>query len=122
MEILDLNLLNFRNFTSRKFVFDKSLTVIIGANGSGKSNILEAVSLVCGQRPVHIESDLDLVRFGKSEAKISSRVEVFGSEVFDREAQVFDSEVTQTRGTESVQDLRRLPASAGISSQFHYKS
>jgi len=106
MEILDLNLLNFRNFTSRKFVFDKSLTVIIGANGSGKSNILEAVSLVCGQRPVHIESDLDLVRFGKSEAKISSRVEVFGSEVFDREAQVFDSEVTQTRGTESAQARR----------------
>ena len=78
MEILDLTLTNFRNFTSRKFVFDKSLTVIIGANGAGKSNILEAISLVCGQRPVHIESDLDLVKFGKSEAKISSRVEGSG--------------------------------------------
>jgi len=78
MEILDLTLTNFRNFTSRKFVFDKSLTVIIGANGAGKSNILEAVSLVCGQRPVHIESDLDLVKFGKSEAKIGSRVEGSG--------------------------------------------
>src|SRR3989344_8893984 len=78
MEILDLTLTNFRNFTSRKFVFDKSLTVIIGANGAGKSNILEAVSVVCGQRPVHIESDLDLVKFGKSEAKIGSRVEGSG--------------------------------------------
>jgi len=78
MEILDLTLVNFRNFTSRKFVFDRNLTVIIGANGAGKSNILEAISLVCGQRPVHIESDLDLVKFGKSEAKISSRVEGSG--------------------------------------------
>ncbi len=85
MEILDLSLLNFRNFTSRKFVFDKNLTVIIGANGAGKSNILEAISLVCGVRPTHIESDLDLVRFGKSEAKIGSRVQAFGSEVFDDE-------------------------------------
>src|SRR3989338_358852 len=81
MEILDLTLTNFRNFTSRKFVFDKNLTVIIGANGAGKSNILEAISLVCGVRPTHIESDLDLVRFGKSEAKIGSRVQAFGSEL-----------------------------------------
>src|SRR3989344_2497433 len=40
MEILSLALYNFRNFSSKKIVFDKDLTVIIGPNGSGKINIL----------------------------------------------------------------------------------
>lgn len=75
MEILNLSLKNFRNFSSHKFVFDKNLTVIIGPNGSGKSNILEAISLLCGIRPAHIESDLDLVRFGKSEARVECAVQ-----------------------------------------------
>lgn len=75
MEILNLTLSNFRNFSSKKFVFDKGLTVIIGPNGAGKSNILEAISLICGMRPTHVESDLDLIRFGKSEARIESKVE-----------------------------------------------
>lgn len=74
MEILELNLANFRNFVSQKIVFDKNLTVIIGPNGSGKSNILEAVSLLSALRPIHIEGDVDLVKFGKSEAKVEGRV------------------------------------------------
>lgn len=75
MEILELSLTNFRNFSSKKIDFDKNLTVIIGPNGSGKTNVLSAISLICGLRPVQIETDLDLVKFGKSEAKIQSRVE-----------------------------------------------
>src|SRR3989344_5981657 len=74
MELLTLSLSNCRNFALKKIDFDKNLTVIIGPNGSGKSNILEAISLLCGIRPMRIETDLDLVKFGKSEAKIESRV------------------------------------------------
>jgi len=74
MELLTLSLSNCRNFALKKIDFDKNLTVIIGPNGSGKSNILEAISLLCGIRSMRIETDLDLVKFGKSEAKIESRV------------------------------------------------
>src|SRR3989344_1968791 len=76
MEILNLHLLNFRNFPSKKIEFSSTLTVIIGPNGAGKSNILEAVSLLSGIRPARIETDLDLVKFGKSEAKIESKVKI----------------------------------------------
>ncbi|OGE08129.1 hypothetical protein A3A60_04400 [Candidatus Curtissbacteria bacterium RIFCSPLOWO2_01_FULL_42_26] len=75
MAILELLLFNFRNFASKRIIFDEKLTVIIGPNGSGKSNILEAVSLLSAARPMHIEGDIDLVKFGKSEAKVESRVE-----------------------------------------------
>lgn len=74
MEILNLTLSNFRNFSVQKIVFDKHLTVIVGPNGAGKSNILEAVSLLSGIRSNRVETDLDLVRFGKSEAKIEGVV------------------------------------------------
>lgn len=75
MEILSLNLHNFRNFSGRAFIFSPKLTVMMGPNGSGKSNILEAVSLLSGMRPLLAATDLDLVKFGKSEAKIEGRVE-----------------------------------------------
>ena len=75
MEILNLALSNFRNFSSKKIVFDSKLTVILGKNGSGKSNIQEAIAIVSGIRPTRVETDLDLVKFGQSEAKITALVE-----------------------------------------------
>lgn len=74
MDILELSLVNFRNFLKKNIEFDKKLTVIVGPNGSGKSNILEAICLLSGARSERVETDLDLVSFGKDEAKIESRV------------------------------------------------
>lgn len=78
MEIVRLNLSNFRNFAGRSFTFEGKLSVIIGPNGSGKSNILEAVSLLSVMRPVRVETDIDLIRFGQDEAKIEA--DIFGLE------------------------------------------
>lgn len=74
MEILNLSLFNFRNFAKRNFTFGPKLTVLLGPNGAGKSNILAAIALLSGIRPRPIETDLDLVRFGQSEAKVEGRV------------------------------------------------
>lgn len=74
MEILNLHLINFRNFASFKVVFDPKLTVIVGPNGAGKSNILEAISLLCGIKSGRVETDLDLVKWGRAEAKAEGEV------------------------------------------------
>lgn len=76
MEVLSLDLTNFRNFSAKKIAFSKNLTVIVGPNGSGKSNILEAVSLLSGIKSSRVETDLDLVKFGKAEAKIEGKLDV----------------------------------------------
>src|SRR3989344_2386572 len=102
MAILSLALLNFRNFAAKKMTFGEDLTVIVGPNGSGKSNILEACGLLAGLRASRIETDLDLVKFGKSEAKVESQVSTSSS-------QIFDSEITKIRGTR----LRGASASQG---------
>jgi len=85
MEILSLTLVNFRNFSSKKIIFDKNLpagrqglTVIIGPNGSGKSNILEAISYLSVTRSTRVETDLDLIKFSKDEAKIEAGIALNG--------------------------------------------
>src|SRR3989344_1959534 len=76
MQIDSLALTNWRNFSSYKINFDSKLTAIVGKNGSGKSNILEAVAMLSGIRPVRVETDFDLVKFGQESAKVEGKVHV----------------------------------------------
>ncbi len=41
-----LNLHNYRNFKELELIFNDNIVVIIGENGSGKTNILESISLL----------------------------------------------------------------------------
>jgi len=43
-----LTLQNFRSYTKKTFDFDSSTNLVIGPNGSGKTNILEAIFLLTG--------------------------------------------------------------------------
>ncbi len=43
MEILDLKLRNFRNFRNLNIKFNKNKNIIIGNNGMGKTNLIEAI-------------------------------------------------------------------------------
>ncbi len=46
MKIKSLKLLNFRNFTSLDQSFDKKIIYLVGQNGQGKTNIVEAISVL----------------------------------------------------------------------------
>ncbi len=48
--ICQLRLVNFRNYEAVSFEPHKGLNVIIGANGSGKTNLIEAISLFTSGR------------------------------------------------------------------------
>jgi len=41
-----LNLYNYRNFKELNLVFNNNIVIILGENGSGKTNILESISLL----------------------------------------------------------------------------
>ncbi len=49
MKIKELHLQNFRCFESLNINFHPSLTVLVGENGSGKSSILDAISIAFGR-------------------------------------------------------------------------
>ena len=46
MYISKVSLINYRNFSNTKFIFQKGINTIIGENGSGKTNLFRAIRLL----------------------------------------------------------------------------
>ena len=46
LRVVELRLTHFRNYTSAELIADGAIIVLTGANGSGKTNLLEALSLL----------------------------------------------------------------------------
>lgn len=71
--ILDwIELEQFRNYSRAKFAFSPEGVVLSGANGIGKTNLLEAVSYLGFGRSVRARSDVDLIRFGQEYFRVSA--------------------------------------------------
>ena len=68
MYLSELSLDNFRSFSKETVSFEKLLTILIGGNNGGKSNLIDAIRLISsplsGRRELYCEST-DL-RFGSS--------------------------------------------------------
>ncbi len=62
--IRSLSLKNFRCFTSSKLNFDSPVVLIEGANGSGKTSLLEAIHYACYMRSFRALSPRDMIQFG----------------------------------------------------------
>lgn len=69
-----LDLLQFRNYTKATYHFSDSLTVILGRNAVGKSNLIEAVFLLATGKSFRAERDEELVRFGETIARVKGAV------------------------------------------------
>ena len=66
-----LKIENFRNHIKTDISFDK-ITVLIGSNGSGKSNILEAVGMISFCRSFRNENAKNLIKYDQDFCKINS--------------------------------------------------
>lgn len=56
---------DFRNYTQQRVEFSPHLNLILGDNGEGKTNLLEALFLLSTTRSHRTNQDRDLVRFGE---------------------------------------------------------
>ncbi len=65
MILQKLSLNNFRNYTQQTAEFGKSFNYIYGNNGEGKTNILEAVSLISFGKSLVGSPEFDCVKFGE---------------------------------------------------------
>ena len=70
MRIKSLSLTNFRNHKNLDLDFTGSTTTIIGRNGRGKTNIVEAVNYFATLGSHRVASDQPLVKNGESAAEI----------------------------------------------------
>lgn len=74
MKICNLKLTNFRNHTNLSIDFDEKLTLIEGPNGSGKTNILEAIYILGTGKSHRAHYDRDLIQYGQSFCTIEGNI------------------------------------------------
>lgn len=64
MIIRRLSILNFKNIADAELEFSAGVNCVLGDNGMGKSNLLEAISYLCMARPMTALRDAELLRHG----------------------------------------------------------
>ena len=74
MRIASLQLQDFRNLAEVTLSPSPRLTVLLGQNGQGKTNLLEAVYLLTTLRPLRAARLAELVRFGQPRASVGATV------------------------------------------------
>lgn len=65
MRLQRLELQHFRNIEGLKLTLQEPRLIVVGANGEGKSNLLESVELLTSLRSHRCSSDRDLIRQGQ---------------------------------------------------------
>ncbi len=74
MYLKSLSLQNFRSYSKASFNFDPKLTVIVGPNASGKSNLVEAISMVSLGKSFRTGKEKQLISFGKAVTHIKGSI------------------------------------------------
>lgn len=75
MHLLRLRLHNFRSYPQLVLLPPKGLTVLVGENGAGKTNLLEAVHLCCLGKSHRTNSDQDMIRIGEDTCAVHAQVQ-----------------------------------------------
>lgn len=66
MHIKNLSLYNFRNYYKQEVQFEPRLNLLVGPNGQGKTNILEAIYYLSAGKSYRIRKDDDLISWNEN--------------------------------------------------------
>src|SRR5947209_11154116 len=70
MRLAGLKLRDFRGYEVAEVALGPGLTVISGANGAGKTNLLEAIYFGCTGRSCRTNNEREVVRFGAGATRV----------------------------------------------------
>lgn len=73
MQINKLSLQNFRNYSKKEFEFQKN-TIIVGENGAGKTNILEAIYLLATGKSFRADRDDEMIAYEQQFSILKSQI------------------------------------------------
>jgi len=74
VRLREISLEDFRSYTHTNLTLTAGVTAFVGANGAGKTNILEAVHLLSRGESMRANGDADMLRWGASVAHIQALV------------------------------------------------
>lgn len=75
MLLRSIALQHFRSYTQAKFDFSPQMTIVVGVNTAGKTNLTEALQLLSTGKSFRGQSDKELVQFGHDMARVQGLVE-----------------------------------------------
>lgn len=70
MRVRRLSLVDFRSYPSAELSFEDGVTTLLGSNGQGKTNVLEALGYLSTFSSHRVATDLPLVRYGAEQAVV----------------------------------------------------
>ena len=82
MTLLNLRLHNFRNFEEKIVELNKTLTIIVGPNSKGKTNLLEAIHFIATGTGFREEKEEELIYFEKKDLSVRAILENNSKEDF----------------------------------------
>jgi len=107
MKIKELKLKNFRNHNSFEIKFENDSSILIGKNGAGKTNVLEAVHLLSTGKSSRAKYDKDLINYEKDFCSVEAIVER-SDEAVQMQLQVL-KENDDTNRSKKKYKLNKLP-------------
>lgn len=75
MHLQSISILNFRNIEPFSSGFGKGFWAVLGANGQGKSNLLEAIAMLCSGRSRRTERDRETIRMHETWMSLDGTLE-----------------------------------------------
>jgi DNA replication and repair protein RecF len=75
LKLLSLHVQDFRNLAAVEVVPSPRATVLLGENGQGKTNLLEAIYVLTTLKPLRAARLAELVRFGEEKAAVAGDFE-----------------------------------------------
>jgi DNA replication and repair protein RecF len=73
--IKSISLQNFRNFKRKVIEFSPDVTVIVGPNASGKTNILEALYLLSSGKSFRAQIEEEMVNYGADIGRVKGKLD-----------------------------------------------
>lgn len=70
MNLAQLILTNFRNYSSLSLDFDQRPTILVGNNAAGKSNLMEGIYLLSTTKSQRVETEDELIKEGEGFARV----------------------------------------------------
>jgi DNA replication and repair protein RecF len=74
MHVGSLSLRDFRSYADAVMTFDPGVSTLLGSNGQGKTNVVEAVHYLATLSSHRVATDAPLVRAGASRATVAARL------------------------------------------------
>ncbi len=111
MHVTHLGLVDFRSYGAVELDLPAGVTTFVGANGQGKTNLVEAIGYACSLRSHRVATDAPLVRQGAERAVVRVHADRGGREV------VVELEITPGRANRARLNRSPVPRQRDVLGQ-----